>query len=291
MSQRLTVSASEPARTSFEQALAFNTGNGAGAYGPNLATGPANITTQQSALPHVPGQSTLDVKLALFDALGQAVYSSSEHDVPYVIKVVICSSDVACSSLEECSKSALQPPIVFSLGLTKETSAMMQMRTQLAYCPSSKTQVNVHLFFSDLVPPHSFPIACGPCEKNQKMRTMTLPKALYACESCEEDEYIVDPTNPKHRCQKRARGMIDAVPGSKWSLSGDVFRLSECPAGYLLSRREDSPTDDRCVPCGEDTYSLDIKTNSTAAFQLQACIECPTGGNSSSSCVVVVAEF
>lgn len=263
-------------------------GNTAGAYGPNLATGPANITTQRSALPHVPGQSTLDVQIALFDAMGQAVYGRS--DLAYVIKVVICSSDVACSSLEACSKSALQPPIVLSLGSTEDTSALMQMRTQLAYCPSSTMQVNVHLFFSDLAPPHSFSVACGQCEKNQKMRTKTLSIALYACESCEEDEYIVDPTDPKHSCQKQARGMMDAVPGSKWSLSDDIYRISECPAGYLLSRREDSPTDDKCEPCGENTYSLDIKTNSSAAFELQACVECPKGGDSSSPSVVVIAK-
>jgi hypothetical protein len=233
------------------------------------------MKTQQNVQPHIPGQSMLDVEFALLDALGQAIHGSPGQHFPYLIKGVVCPSDVSCGTLEECSKSALQPLIILSLGLTPTQT----QNHFLAYCPRRSPFVTVHFFFSDPLSPHSVTIACSQCEKNQKMRLISHPTASYTCESCEEDEYVVDPTDPAHICRKRARGMVEAVPGSNWSKSGDMMRLSECPVGYLLRQRKDCPVDDRCELCNKETYSLGVKTSSTLKSEYQACIKCPDGGD------------
>jgi hypothetical protein len=67
------------------------------------------------------------------------------------------------------------------------------------------------------------------------------------------------------------------VNDSKWEvnqLSGnDVYRLVECPLGYVIKREEEFLDQDRCIQCSEGSYSI-IVAKSTAV----ACQPCPVGG-------------
>ena len=269
------------ARSTHVRGVVTFIGNSAAAYGPELASGPASIMTSKSLLPHIPGQSRIDTKIALLDARGQTVTTILGQRVSYTVKGVISPVDMVCRTLSECCKSALQPVMLWSVDGT-QTTDLEPILPQLAYCPTGATHVMIHLFLShsEDFPPHSFQLACGMCSSNQKMRTKMLGStATYTCEQCDKQQYIVDPTNPNHQCQPRARGMINMVSGSKWSQSGDgdTLRLTECPAGFLIKRREDSKEDDECVPCGNNSYSLGVKTSSAMATELQICIACPTG--------------
>ncbi len=65
--------------------------------------------------------------------------------------------------------------------------------------------------------------------------------------------------------------------GSEWEVTessgNDVYRLIECPSGYVIKREEDFPDQDHCIQCAEGTYSI-ILAKSTAV----ACHPCPVGG-------------
>ena len=71
---------------------------------------------------------------------------------------------------------------------------------------------------------------------------------------------------------------LPVVNGSKWAVNkstgNNLYRLIECPAGYVISQDESFPDQDRCVQCQAGTYSLIVAKSTDAA-----CLPCPIGGN------------
>jgi hypothetical protein len=82
---------------------------------------------------------------------------------------------------------------------------------------------------------------------------------------------------------------LPSVNESKWEVNqssgNDVYRLVECPPGYVISRDEKFPDQDRCILCAAGTYSL-IAAVSTAV----ACRPCPVGGDCIGGDVVLAKE-
>jgi hypothetical protein len=70
---------------------------------------------------------------------------------------------------------------------------------------------------------------------------------------------------------------VPVVNGSQWDVnqsSGNhLYRLVKCPAGYIISRDDKFPDQDRCVQCQVGTYSLIVATSTAVA-----CQPCPVGG-------------
>lgn len=71
---------------------------------------------------------------------------------------------------------------------------------------------------------------------------------------------------------------LPVVNGSKWGVEKPsdgihLYRLIGCPPGYVISRDDLFPDQDRCVQCSTGTYSL-IFAESTAV----KCQACPVGG-------------
>jgi hypothetical protein len=67
------------------------------------------------------------------------------------------------------------------------------------------------------------------------------------------------------------------VNGSTWSaelfgMRDHIFRLVECPAGFIISRDDSFPDQDRCVQCPSGMYSI-VVANSTSI----SCRPCPLG--------------
>lgn len=90
------------------------------------------------------------------------------------------------------------------------------------------------------------------------------------------------------------------VPGTRWEVistpEGRRYRVTECPAGYIIVRHEGEPgvttpyyEGDHCVKCEMTTYSLDVAKYYPAEGEpflaeeypgaaLERCIPCPDGG-------------
>ena len=66
--------------------------------------------------------------------------------------------------------------------------------------------------------------------------------------------------------------------GSKWAVNSSsgnhLYRLIECPSGYVISRDESFPDQDRCVQCTTGFYSLVVAKSTDVA-----CQPCPIGGS------------
>jgi len=71
------------------------------------------------------------------------------------------------------------------------------------------------------------------------------------------------------------------TPGSVWNQTGELLRLTACPAGYLLVRSDSDPTSDHCQACTDGFYSLGIKSHQAYGNDSNAehqCIPCPGNG-------------
>jgi hypothetical protein len=71
---------------------------------------------------------------------------------------------------------------------------------------------------------------------------------------------------------------VPIVKESKWGVNvsngNHLYRLIECPAGYVISRDESFPDQDRYVQCQPGTYSLVVAKSTNVP-----CLACPVGGN------------
>ncbi len=78
------------------------------------------------------------------------------------------------------------------------------------------------------------------------------------------------------------------VNGSKWEVNRSessgthLYRLIECPPGYIISRDEMFPDQDRCVQCSAGSYSIVVAKSTDVA-----CKPCPIGGNCTGGDVVM----
>ena len=74
--------------------------------------------------------------------------------------------------------------------------------------------------------------------------------------------------------------------GSKWEIKrsseSHLYRLIECPPGYVISRDEMFPDQDRCVQCTAGFYSLVVAKSTD-----DACQPCPIGGNCTGGDIVL----
>lgn len=77
--------------------------------------------------------------------------------------------------------------------------------------------------------------------------------------------------------------LIPKVNGSLWNddKSNGIYRIRQCPAGYVLIRDDAQPVLDRCVSCPPDTYSVELAIfgaklwNESVEYYNSYCHPCP----------------
>ena len=105
-------------------------------------------------------------------------------------------------------------------------------------------------------------VSCKPCTAGWTRQETS--GGLRTCVRCDKKQYVMDPN--EHRCQAcpagatcEAGSFAPTNPAdSVWnSTSNGIYRITSCPAGYVLIREDAEPTSDRCVACPPDTYSVE----------------------------------
>ena len=129
-------------------------------------------------------------------------------------------------------------------------------------------------------------VSCKPCIPGWTRRETS--GGLWTCVRCDKKQYIIDPN--AHTCAACPAGAICEdgafIPvnpaDSVWNkTSNGVYRITSCPAGYVLIRDENSPVLDRCVACAPDTYSVEEAVFGEQLWDLsvenynQYCRPCP----------------
>ena len=247
-------------------------GNAAGGYGPDVATAasqlvipgldtsgsrvpvpyirlPFNVTGRQ----YVPGQNPVDLGLVLLDGLGSVVNGGA-----YVLTMLLCAQSDRCDV-----QSALRAPAFFALeGNMARTTGVTLV------CPGlDATTVFAHFYVAGTTSPflqRTVAMQCLPCQSGQQR---SHDPNMWWCASCLATQYIVDPNRDVcHKCPQGATcdgsGLV-GLDGSSWVVVNNLYRLTACPAGYIVIRDDSSD----CL----STTNINCKTGP----ELDHCFRCP----------------
>jgi hypothetical protein len=121
-------------------ALSFSV-NHAGSFGADMATGPRELELQSVHRQYVPGQTVLNLTVALVDMLGQQMQSETHSALPYLVSVNVCPADeIDCGST-----AGLQPVGYLQVAAGRKTASTVDLGSVLRYCVVGEPQVVVEL--------------------------------------------------------------------------------------------------------------------------------------------------
>ena len=200
---------------------------------------------------------------------------TSEQPVSHMVQLLVLPvSAVDCNKFASCERLKLQSTESFlSRGDASWTSLKEDfVAAPLRYCQIGEPHVLIRIFVSPgalLDAPADLPtlqqtikVGCRPCKAGWKRQETS--DGLWTCVRCDKKQYIIDPNTHQCRaCPGGARcefgGFTPVNPSdSVWNSTSDgVYRITKCPAGFVLIRDENEPVLDRCVACAADTYSVE----------------------------------
>ena len=186
-----------------------------------------------------------------------------------------------CKDFNSCQKYKMQPAESFLSSGTHKITSLLDYNMPLAYCQIGEEDVKIRLFVrpgqeldvtganqSELSRLETIvTVTCLPCESGWARKTTDDGK-LWTCNPCGKNLYIIDPN--QHQCQQCPAGAqcedeegrsifkpTNPAESVLENTSTGLFRITKCPAGYVLVRDEAKPVLDRCVPCPPYFYSVE----------------------------------
>ena len=262
----------------------FFDSNSANGYGHDTATAPSELVLLSGANCYAPGASNFNISFSMLDARGQMIMGSAKASIKHLVQLLVLPRDADCTSVQSCDRIKLQTTESFLSSGTKAITSLLldfDIPISLKYCQIGEEEVQVRLFIISgdeldvggasqsedglerlAMLQKSVVVNCSPCEPGW-MRIET-EGGLWTCLKCSREQYVVDPD--KHACKSCPaggtceEGTFKAInpADSVWNITSDgTYRITSCPAGYVLIRDENEPVLDRCVACAPDTYSVE----------------------------------
>ena len=245
--------------------------NSATLYGDDVSTVPSRLgwnggdsALQQSV---APGLQTLSLAVARYDDMGSLIPGTGE-----TASFVVCGAD-----LLSCQKgSGVLPGTVEAFD--QETGVSNADVDVECLVGSDEAVVRVGVVgASSPGLSRSMTVVCS-CGVGQA-RSELAGRGTWVCAQCEDGNYVVDPNNPKHSCEKCPEGAVcnggevsGKIEGSVWEADSQTgrFQLTSCPAGYaiLVPASHDAQT---CVLCEPGWY---------CAGGGVSAVRCPAGRHS-----------
>ena len=185
-------------------------GNTAGGWGDELATQPSRMLFVSGSREYVPGIDAIDLVVGLEDALGQTVRGSASFANPYVIELLPCVPNAACSDL-----NSLGPGSFYQCNQSGLCRTRTKTTLSSVLCLANRSEAAVILSCGSLAPVE-VALRCLPCEPGQHMQLqegggtdlslLASSFHTWSCISCLEGQYIIDPQ--KDSCQNCPSGIL-----------------------------------------------------------------------------------
>ena len=182
----------------------------------------------ESIKDYVPGQQALNLTILRVDGLQTVVPPYGNADV--------VSASLCALSYETCNMFTSLTPTAF-YGLDVNGYCHIEGR-QVFACSRNKSSVHLQVSMAgSSFPPLGTELTCLPCRPGESQHESS-NDPTWTCVTCTTDQYVIDPNNPRFRCQFCPQGaicdgnaLVGAVNGSIWEpdLSAGIYRLTYCP--------------------------------------------------------------
>lgn len=261
--------------------------NQAGTYGDDMATNAQTliaVSAESGPTSTVPGQSLIDLTVALLDAKGQQIKSPPDAALPALLSLAVCPRGQPSCSV---STNTLQPVSYLRLPAGKMEASSAEQGVMLERCVDGEETVVVHLAVvaETLEIPSlskTVELQCGSCQKGQQL-VVSVRNGIrtWSCESCSFTEYVVNAHQGCHRCPVGATcngaDLVGRVENSTWQadMEKGIYLLTGCPAGHQLINYLEADSAKAffhdaqlCMPCTVNQY----------LSPLGSCQVCPVWG-------------